>query len=492
MNEHSYIACDLGAGSGRVILGRLRDGKISLEEVHRFVSPPVNLCGTLRWNIIQIFEELKIGLRKVAAAGETPASVSVDSWGVDYVLLNKQQPMLGLPYNYRDARTDAPFAAAMEEPGPALIFEETGIQFMPLNTLYQLIADVEQNRDLLEVADRFLHIADYVNFLFCGVGKVEESLASTTQMYNPRTRSWSKKLMTACKLPERIFPEIVPSGTRLGTFLPQLQEETGLGKIEVIATCSHDTGAAVAAIPAAEKDWAFLSSGTWSLMGVELPQPLINEEARRHDFTNEAGYGGTTRFLKNMNGMWIIAECRRAWLAKGIDRDFAELVRLAGIEEPLRSLINPNAARFSKPDDMPAKIRRYCEETGQPVPESQGQIARCILESLALLYRKTIDELRALTGRDVRTLHIVGGGSQNTLLNQFAANATNCQVIAGPVEATAAGNVLIQAITLGHVASLQNARELVRASFSVQEFQPQRSAEWQQAYERFSKLDLTT
>jgi rhamnulokinase len=489
MSDHSYIACDLGAGSGRVMLGRIANGKLTLDEVHRFVSPPVNLRGTLRWNIIQIFEELKAGLRKIAAAGGSPTSVSVDSWGVDYVLLNARQPMLSLPYNYRDARTDATYAAALKSPGPELIFGETGIQFMPLNTLYQMIAEVKQNADAVGIADQFLNIADYFNFLFCGVGKVEESMASTTQMYDPRTRQWSRKLIKTFGFPERIFPPIVPSGTRLGTLLPQLREETGLANIDVIATCSHDTGAAVAAVPAEGDDWAYLSSGTWSLIGVELPAPLINDEVRTQNFTNEGGYGGTTRFLKNIAGMWILQECRRTWQRQGQQFDYDELTRLASEAEPFRSLINPNAARFAKPDDMQGKIAAFCLESGQPAPETPGQFVRCILESLTLLYARTLGELQRLTGRAIRTLHIVGGGSKNALLNQFTASATGRAVLAGPVEATALGNVLIQAITLGHIASLQRGREIVRASFPIQEFQPRQTAEWQRTAENFAKID---
>lgn len=488
MTAHSYIACDLGAGSGRVIVGHLREGKLTLEEVHRFVSPPVNLRGTLRWNIVQIFEELKTGLRKIAGSRDSPASLSVDSWGVDYVLLNSREPMLGLPYHYRDARTDATFEAALRNPGPELIFAETGIQFMPLNTLYQMIAEVEQNSDLLEVADRFLNIADYLNFLFCGVGKIEESMASTTQIYNPTTRGWSQKLIAAFHFPARIFPEIVPSGTRLGALLPALQEETGLGKIEVIATCSHDTGASVVAVPASGSDWAFLSSGTWSLIGVELPAPLINDAVCAQNFTNEAGYGGTTRFLKNIAGMWLLQECQRAWQRQGREFDYDELTRLAAEAEPFRSLIHPNAARFAKPENMPEKIAAFCRESGQPAPETPGQFVRCVLESLALLYRQTLAELERLSGGAIRRLHIVGGGGKSALLNQFAANATGCTVLAGPVEATAAGNVLIQAITLGHVASLQHARDIVRDSFSIREFQPAQAAKWQQAAARFANI----
>jgi rhamnulokinase len=491
-NEHCYIACDLGADSGRVILGKLESGWLTLDEVHRFSNGPAKIAGSLRWDILRIFEELKIGLRKFSEKKIPADSLSVDSWGVDYVLFNKRQPMLSLPYHYRDARTDIPYEAALKGAAKELIFSETGIQFMPLNTLYQLIADVEQDSNLLAVADQFLNIGDYLNFLFSGVARAEESLASTTQIYNPATRSWSARLMDTFNLPAKIFPQIVPSGARLGPLSAEVAAETGLSGIEVVAGCSHDTGAAVAAVPAEGEDWAYLSSGTWSLIGVELQAPLINDQVREHNFTNEAGYGGTTRFLKNIIGLWILQESKRAWARQGHHLDYAEIERLAGEAEPFRSLINPNAPRFLKPDAMPEKIAAYCRETGQPIPETPGQYARCIYESLALRYRSTLDNMEQLIGRPISRLHIVGGGSKDSLLNQLAANATGRTVLAGPVEATACGNVLIQALTLGHLPNLAALRQVVRASFPIRKFDPVRSPEWQQAAGRFAALPLAS
>jgi len=491
MNEHYYIACDLGADSGRVILGHLKDGKITLEEIHRFPNGAVKIHDSLRWNILRIFSELKTGLQKIAERKLAAESVSVDSWGVDYVLFNQRQPMLGLPYQYRDSRTDATYASALKTVSEERIFAETGIQFMSINTLYQLLADVESNSDLLAIADQFLNVGDYLNFLFCGVPRAEESLASTTQIYDPCKRDWSRALIRAFNLPERIFPKIAPSGTKLGKLLPAVCEETGMPEIEVVATCSHDTGTAVAAVPAEGEGWAYLSSGTWSLIGVELACPLINEEVRAHNFTNEAGYGGTTRFLKNIIGMWLLQESRREWIRQGNPIEYKEMDRQAEESEPFRSLINPNAARFMKPDDMPAKIAAYCRETGQPVPETPGQVARCVCESLALLYRRTLNQMEQLTGNKITRLHIVGGGSRSPLLNQFAASGTERAVLAGPVEATACGNVLIQALALGHIDSLATLRKVVRNSFPIAEFQPQNSAEWNRAFERFQQLTLS-
>ena len=492
MDPHYYIACDLGAESGRVMLGRLEDGRLALEEIHRFPSAVVRVLGSLRWDVLRIYEELKAGLREISKRNLPIAGVSVDSWGVDYVLLNAVHPMISPPFHYRDGRTASTYEKVRESIGSKLIFEETGIQFMPINTIYHLASDVERSRALLELADCFLMIGDYFNYLFSGVPRVDESNASTTQLYNPRTRSWSELLIERCGMPRKIFPELVPPGTILGEILPEVAAETGLADVRVIASCSHDTGEAVAAVPSQDGGWAFLSSGTWSLIGVELERPLITEEARTHNFTNEAGYGGTTRFLKNIVGLWILQESRRTWARHGLNLDYASLTAEAEKAQPFRSLINPNAARFAKPGEMPETISAYCRETGQPAPETPGQYTRCILESLALSYRTTLSEIEQITGRSIARLHIVGGGSQSALLNQFAANAIQRQVIAGPVEATAAGNILIQAISLGQVESLAALRKIVRNSFPLQAFEPLDAESWQGAYDRFTQLNLTT
>jgi rhamnulokinase len=489
VNPHYYIACDLGAESGRVVLGQVETGRVRIEDVHRFPSAAVRVLGSLRWDVLRIFEELKIGLRKVAQRNLPVASLSVDAWGVDYVLLNAVHPMLSPPFHYRDARTDETYEKVRASIGSKFIFAETGIQFMPINTIYHLASDAQKSRSLLEVADCFLTIGDYFNYLFCGVARVDESNASTTQLYNPRTRSWSDALIERCGFPRKIFPQLVAPGTVLGPILAEIGAETNLNNVQVVATCSHDTGAAVAAVPAEEKqDWAYLSSGTWSLLGVELPGPLISEKIRERNFTNEAGHSGTTRFLKNIVGLWLLQESRREWARQGLELEYGALTLEAEGAEPFRSLIDPKAEQFLKPDDMPKKIAAYCIKTGQPAPETPGQYVRCILESLALLYRVTLEELELLTGRSIRRLHIVGGGSQNALLNQFAADATQRQVITGPVEATAIGNVLIQAIALGHVESLAALRQIVRDSFALQTFEPNATEDWQAAYQRFIGL----
>ncbi len=490
--KKTYIACDLGAESGRVMLGTLHDGRLELEEIHRFPTGPVRLFGSLRWNIVRIYEELLTGLAKLPAEVR-PEGISVDSWGVDYVLFRHDAPLLSLPHHYRDARTDATYATALEQIGQQEIFAETGIQFMSINTLYQLLDDAQNAPALLSAAERFLNIGDYVNYLFSGVAKAEESLASTTQIYNPKTRNWARPLIAKAGLREALFPPIVPSATVLGPLEPSLKATLPQGgcnweETKVVATCSHDTGCAVAAVPASGEDWAYLSSGTWSLLGVELPEPLINDEVAAANFTNEAGIAGTTRFLKNTAGLWILQECRRAWAAQGQEYDYATLTQLAQEAEPLRSLIDPGDLRFLKPDEMPQKIDAFCRETGQPLPESPGAYVRAILESLALLYRENLALITRLTGRPIRTLHIVGGGTRNRLLNQLAANATGVPVLAGPVEATAIGNVLIQAMALGAIPSLAALRQTVRDSFSPESYEPADAPLWEAAYDRFLTL----
>lgn len=492
MSTHHYIACDLGAESGRVMLGTLNGQRLALEEIHRFTNGAIAVCGSLRWDALRIFDELKTGMRKAAARGVSIASISTDSWGVDYVLLKGNEPMLTAPYQYRDARTDHMLDAVSKKVPLDTVFNETGIQFMTINTLYQLYADLVQRPDILRMADTFLNMGDYFNYLFSGVARAEESLASTTQIYNPTTKTWSATLIEKLGLPPALFPRVCPSGSVLGPLLPSLAEETGLRDVKVVASCSHDTGAAVAATPAEGDNWAYLSSGTWSLLGIEASKPVINAKSRQYNFTNEMGFGSSIRFLKNIVGLWILQESRRAWSKLGTEYTYDQLVEIASEAPPLKCLINPAAARFLKPDHMPQKIADYCRETGQPVPQSHGQVVRCILESLALLYGKTLREIADASGQSINRLHILGGGSRNKLLNQWAANATGLTVVTGPVEATSAGNILVQAIALGHIKSLADLRAIVRASFPVDTYTPQDADTWRAIQQRFNALTLAT
>lgn len=484
MRTH-YLACDLGAESGRLMLGTLDEGRLTLDELHRFANTPIQVEGSLCWDIARLFAELTAGLNKAATCRLPLASISCDSWGVDYVLFDAEGRRLEPAFHYRDARTARGVETALRRlPWPA-IFAETGIQFMPLNSLFQLAAESPER---LQRARLILGVGDAFNYWLSGVARWEESLASTTQLYNPITRDWSERLMNALGLPRHAFAPIVPSGTRLGTLKDSLARDTGLGAIEVVASCSHDTAAAVAAVPATDGAWAYLSSGTWSLMGVEAPHPMITETSRELNFTNEIGFGGSVRLLKNLSGLWLVQECRREWAKSGRDFDYAALTRLAAEAPPFAALINPADARFLPPDDMPGRIAAFCRQTGQPAPATPGGFVRCALESLALLYRHTLKQIEQLLGRRIDRLHVVGGGSQNELLNQFTANALQIPVLAGPVEATAAGNVLVQAIALGHLPSLAAARAVVRASWPLRTFEPTDAAAWDEAYGRFRAL----
>jgi rhamnulokinase len=480
-----YLACDLGAGSGRLMLGTLDQGSITLEELHRFANGPVKVAGALHWEFDRILNEVRTGLKKAAEKKLPISSISADSWGVDYVVYDER----GLPqppvWCYRDSRTAQGVEMVKEKIESPVIFAETGIQFMALNTIYQIVTEPPAR---LAPGKRILLIGDALNFFCSGVAANEASLASTTQLYNPNQKRWSKRLFSALGLREDLFAPVCPSGTRLGPLKRNLALETGLPPIEVIASCSHDTGAAVLAVPASGDNWAFLSSGTWSLMGVERTHPVINDQSRNLGFTNEIGYGDSVRLLKNIVGLWLIQECRRHWTRSGKKLDFAELEQLAAAAPPFVSLINPDDPRFLGQDDMPRRIAEFCRETGQPEPAGVGACMRCIYESLALFYRVILRRTERLTGRKVERLHVVGGGSKDATLNQFTANALKIPVLAGPSECAALGNILIQAITLGHLESKEAAREVVRNSFVLQTFQPQDGPLWEAAAARFEKL----
>ncbi len=486
----TFAACDLGAESGRVMLATLSDGRMHLEEVHRFLNGPVRVRGSMHWDVLGLFQQLKTGLSAAARSGRKLRSLSVDSWGVDYVWCAEGLPHLAVPFHYRDARTAPMFEEAMRVPGEETIFQESGLQFLPFNTLYQFMDDARRFPSIIGQATHFLFIADFLNALFSGRQVVERSLASTSQLYNPVEHDWSARLADASGVPRGLFPEIVDSGTVLGSLDASAAEETSLHGVDVVASCSHDTASAVAAVPAEGEDWAYLSSGTWSLLGVELCRPIIDARALAGNFTNEIGHGRTVRFLKNISGLWILQECRRAWSRAGVEYDYGQLTQMAAAAEPFRSLIDPNDARFLAPDSMPERMREFCRETGQPEPEEPPQYVRCILESLALHYRLVLDDLREAVGRDISRLHVVGGGSRNVLLNQFAANALELPVLAGPVEATAYGNALIQAIGCGLIDCLETARAILRESIGVERFVPENTVVWREALTRMRDLGV--
>jgi rhamnulokinase len=483
-------AIDLGAESGRVILADLAGDAIAVRTVHQFPTPAVRISGTLRWDVAGIWAEIQTGLKKLARESGPPASVGVDSWGVDYVLTRGDEPLLTLPFNYRDERCVGAIERAERKVARNEIFAETGIQFMPINTIYQLHEDVTTRDQIVAFADRALLIADYFNWLLSGVARAEETLASTTQLYNPRERRWSVKLAERLNIPGRILPEVVPAGTVLGPVAAAVAEHCGLDdQTKVIATCSHDTAAAVVAVPATSGgNWAYLSSGTWSLLGAELPAPVINDDSQRLNFTNEVGLGGSIRLLKNIIGLWPLQECRREWQAGGQEMSYADLAAAAAEAIPFRSIVDLSDGRFLLAGNMCRKLVDFCRDTRQPAPESPAQFTRCILESLALAYRRTLAELQQLVGGTIERLHIVGGGSQNELLNQMTADACGVRVVAGPAEATAIGNALVQAIALGEVKDLAHARRIVSASFPLKTYEPRERAAWAAAAEKLPQL----
>jgi rhamnulokinase len=486
----NFCALDLGAESGRVMLGRFDGNRLELSETHRFESRPVRLPDGLHTDALRIWSELKNGM---AMAGRRVngaiAGIGTDTWGVDFAFLDKQGALLSNPYHYRDTLTDNILPKAFKKVPRAAIFEQTGLQFMPINTLYQLYALKLRKSPLLKYAGKLLMMPDLFNYWLTGRAVSEFTIATTSQCFDPRRNGWAVSLIEKFGLPAAVFCPVVKPGTVLGDLLPQVAGEIGcIGRVPVIAPGCHDTALAVAAVPARNRDFAYISCGTWSVLGAELRHPCINAQGLAADFTNEGGVEGTFRFLKNLTGLWLVQECRREWLRRGENLSYAELTRMAAQVEPLRSIIEPSSAEFGKPGDMPSRIYDYCKKTGHYLPESKGAVVRCALESLALSYRATLEQLESILNYRLDPIHIVGGGTQNALLCQFAADATGRAVVAGPVEATAIGNVLMQAIALGHVGSLEEGRELVRRSFDVTVYEPHDSTRWNEAYGRFVNL----
>ena len=494
MAERIYLAADLGASSGRLLAGSFDGTRLRLAELHRFENGPVAVAGSKYWDLLALWQQIQAGMRGAASRyGRDVASLSVDTWGVDFGLLGANDVLLGNPYHYRDRRTDGILPRAFARVPQAEIFAATGIQFMPFNTLYQLWTMRLGKSPLLAAARRLLLMPDLFHWLLTGVAANERTNASTTQFYSPQARDWARDLLTRFDLSADILCPLVEPGTRLGPLRLDVARETGLADINVIAPASHDTASAVMAVPAAtfaspEPDWCYISSGTWSLMGMELPRPVINDTSLALNFTNEVGVGDTVRLLKNIAGLWLVQESRRAFADAGRNYNWEELARLAAESPALMSVIDPDDASFLAPANMPTAIRDYCVRTGQPAPNSDGAIIRTVLDSLALRYRYVLECLERLSGRTINTVHIVGGGVQNTALCQATADCCGRRVLAGPVEATALGNVLVQAVSAGDVADWAQARELVRASFEVTEYVPRPSSDWQAAYERFKQL----
>jgi len=487
--SRTYLAIDLGAESGRAILGTLDGGRLSLSEVHRFGNGPVCLPDGLHWDVLRLWDEIKTGIAlAVGKQGRALESVGIDTWGVDFGLLDRQGTLLSNPYHYRDSRTDGMMDGAFRRMSRQQIFELTGIQFMQLNSLYQLLSMVVSQSPVLDVAETFLTMPDLFNFWLTGQIACEFSNATTTQCFDPRQRNWAEPLLTAMDIPRRIFPQVIPPGTVLGTMCQAVAKETGADQVPVIAPACHDTGSAVAAAPAKKADFAWISSGTWSIMGAELHEPVISQDSLAFNFTNEGGVNDTFRFCKNIAGLWLVQECRRTWARQGQDHSYAELIGMAAQAPALQSVIDPDDGEFLKPGDVPERVRTFCQRTGQVVPESKGGVVRCALESIALKYRWVLEKLEHCTGHRLEPIHIVGGGTQNQLLNQFTADATGRVVVTGPVEATAIGNILMQAVALGHIGSLSEARETVSRSFATRLYEPGDCAGWDSAYDHLLRL----
>jgi len=486
--RRSHLAFDLGAESGRAVLGTLEGGRIALREVHRFPNAMISLFGRLHWNPYVLYAEIVEGMKRAAAACPRGIdSVAVDTWGVDFGLLARDGSLLGLPFAYRDLRNVRAMEKFLEKIPRDRVYELTGIQFLPFNSLFQLHALARDNPDLLEQASDLLFMPDLLTYFLSGRKITEATIASTSQLIDPRNGGWSPELVAALGIRPSLLHDPVPPGTVIGRLQPALAEEAGLPDIPVVATASHDTASAVAAVPARGRRWAYISSGTWSLMGIETAGPLITSETRRLNFTNEGGLGGRIRVLKNVTGLWLIQQCRKAWSA---DRplSYDEMRELAESAPPSRSFIDPDSPDFLNPPDMPAAIREFCRRTGQEAPETPAAVVRCALESLALAYRRVLDDLRRISPEPIEKIHVIGGGSRHTTLCRFTAGATGLPIAAGPAEATALGNILVQALALGRVHSQDDIRALVAETAEPAVYEPEGTPAWSAAYDRFREI----
>ncbi|MDW7655628.1 MAG: rhamnulokinase family protein [Bacillota bacterium] len=482
--KKQLLAFDFGASSGRAMLGRFDGDRIDLEEIHRFPNDPVQVGDTLYWDVLRLFHEIKQGLIKSKTCGQID-SIGIDTWGVDFGLLDKDGRILENPVHYRDTRTAGIMDEVFREIPRSELYQRTGTQFMHFNTLYQLYALKLKRPELLQRADCLLLMPDLFLYLLTGRRQAEFTIASTGQMVNPWTGDWDRALIERLGLPMNLLCPIVHPGRMTDTLSQQICEELGIDPIPTVAVTSHDTASAVVAVPAVQDDFVYISSGTWSLMGIESPKPLIDDQTYGFNFTNEGGFNRTTRFLKNIMGLWLIQESRRQWIREGATVSYADLEREALDCEPFRCLIDPDEESLGFPGDMPQRIRSLCRETGQPVPEKRGEVVRCIYESLALKYRVTKDQIETVTGKRFPALHVVGGGTKDGLLSQFTANATGSRVIAGPIEATALGNMAVQLLAQGALKDLPDARRVIANSFDLKHYQPADQAVWAQALTQY-------
>lgn len=485
--KRQVLAIDFGASSGRAMIGTYEDGKIHMEEIHRFSNDPVIVGKTMYWDVLRLFYEIKQSILKAKQYGKIE-SIAVDTWGVDFALLDKKGYLLENPVHYRDARTNGILASAFALMDAQSLYKATGNQIMEINTGFQLLALKQQRPEMLERADKLLLMPDLFDYLLSGSKCAETSIASTTQLFNQEKKQWAGEVIESFGLNKDMFPEIVPSGTVVGELSPEICEELGVEPIKVIAVCGHDTQSALVATPAKEEDFIFLSCGTWSLMGTELLTPVIDENSQKLNITNESGYDNRTSFLKNIIGLWMIQESRRQWMREGKQFNFGELETMARTATPFQCFVDPDDPMFAPAGNVPKRIREYCEHTGQYVPQTEAEIVRCIDESLAMKYRYEKEEIEYCTGKKYDVIYLVGGGAQSRLLCEMAAKACHCSVSAGPVEATVLGNIAVQLIALGELSSLNEAREVVKQSQDVEMYEAEYSKDWDKAYERFLKV----
>lgn len=481
------LAIDFGASSGRAIIGEFNGEKIELTEIHRFSNDPVILNGTMYWDILRLFHEVKKSLIISKNYGQID-SIAIDTWGVDFALIDKQGRLLENPVHYRDKRTLGMVDESFNLINKTDFYNITGIQFMELNTVFQLLSLVKNRPELLDRADKVVLMPDLFNYFLSGKIVAEQSIASTTQLFDARNKGWSETVLNSLGIRKTLMPKIVKSGTCIGELSKELCEELDIELSKIIAVCGHDTQSAIVACPAEEDDFIFLSSGTWSLLGTELDNPIINETSYKLNVTNELGYGEKTSFLKNIIGLWLIQESRRQWIREGTEYTFAQLEEMSKSAQPFKCFIDPDSPEFTPAGNIPRRIKEYCLRTNQSPPETVGEIMRCIYESLALKYRSAKEELEICTGKSYNTIYVIGGGTKDKFLSEMTACSCNCKVSSGPVEATALGNIAVQLMSDGTISDISKAREIIRNSQSIATFYPENIDKWQQAYLRYEEV----
>ena len=481
------LAFDFGASSGRAILGIFDGEKIELQEVHRFSNDPVKINGTVYWDVQRLFFEIKQGILKAKEAGGFD-SIGIDTWGVDFGLLRKDGTLVENPVHYRDARNDGMVEKATEYMSKERMYDITGIQFMDFNTIFQLLSLKEHRPYILEEADKLLFMPDLLNYMLSGVKSTEFSIATTSQMVDLKTNNWSEEILNTFGINKNLLTDIAPTGAVIGQLSDEICEELGVPKADIVSVAAHDTQSAITATPCEFDDFAFISCGTWSLFGTEVKEPIINEASKKLNVTNEGGYNFTTAFLKNICGLWLIQESRRQWIREGKEYSYAELEKLALECEPFKCFIDPDAPEFAPMGNLPRRVKEYCEKTGQYVPQTVGEIIRCIYESLALKYRYTFDGIKECTGKDYDRIHVMGGGTKDKLLLQMTAQSCNVNVYGGPIEATALGNVAIQLMSTGTIKDIKEARKIIAKGENLKLYEPKDNADWEKAYEDFKNI----